>query len=284
MAKLYKKQTSTSETEDEHAAARAVRQEFGILELDDDEELSDDASFDMLQEIMVRARQEAEGGTPTRPSGESQGAPNPQARPKPPRRNRDSHTEELLLEEIANVPARARGASKSTSLPAPPATPGEVTRLEAEIHSARNRDDIARHSLRLGRRYASALALFVVNRGMVVGLRCEADGVKRPIESVIVPADVDSFFAPALNCGKPQRGVSPGGDVDARVLRAMGRPQTADRLLVPVILRGRVINLLYADNGPDGLAETSAAALCSLGACIASAYEYSILASKRLRS
>ena len=230
MVKLFKKQPPKKiASGDEHAAAEAVRQEFGILELEDDEELSDDASFDILQERMVRAAQKADGGKPAKAAPPSE---EPREQPEPPPSNSDSSADEFLLEEIAVLPATAR-AEANTSLPAPPATPGEVTLLEAEIHSARSRDDIARHSLQLARRYASAVALFVVNRGMVVGLRCEADGVLRPIESVMVPIDVDSFFAPALNHGKPLRGIAPGGDADTRILNAMGRPQTADRLLVP---------------------------------------------------
>lgn len=41
------------------------------------------------------------------------------------------------------------------------------------------------------------------------------------------------------------------------------------------------MNLLYADNGPERLATTSAAALCALAAGIAAAYERLIVARKR---
>ena len=51
-------------------------------------------------------------------------------------------------------------------------------------------------------------------------------------------------------------------------------------LVHPIVIRSRIVNLLYADNGPDPFGETSIAALASLCACVARAYERVILAQK----
>jgi hypothetical protein len=48
----------------------------------------------------------------------------------------------------------------------------------------------------------------------------------------------------------------------------------------PIAIRARVINLLYADNGAEPLAETSVAALAALCGCVARAYERLILERK----
>ena len=50
--------------------------------------------------------------------------------------------------------------------------------------------------------------------------------------------------------------------------------------ILPVTLRGRVVNVLYADNGPEALGDASAAALTSVCARVAAAYERLIYARK----
>ena len=69
--------------------------------------------------------------------------------------------------------------------------------------------------------------------------------------------------------------------MDARILRAMGRGDARDRIVVPVSIGGRVVNLLYADNGADALGATSVAALQALATRVASAYERLIVERKR---
>ncbi len=56
-------------------------------------------------------------------------------------------------------------------------------------------------------------------------------------------------------------------------MRALGRSDACDVLVVPVLVRDRTVNLIYADNGPDRLADTAVAALVTLGSCLAKAYE-----------
>ena len=55
----------------------------------------------------------------------------------------------------------------------------------------------------------------------------------------------------------------------------------ADVAILPVRIRDRVVNVLYVDNGPEVLAETSIAALASLCECIARAYGQLIVEHKR---
>jgi len=193
--------------------------------------------------------------------------------------------EALLLEEIVSEPpGRTEATTPSRGprvLASPPATPVEVARLEARIGGACDRDEVALMALRLARRYARAAALFVVHRGVVAGLRGEADGLEIPVESIMVPADGDSLFADSLRRGEPLRCGMPSHAMDARILRAMGRGDARDRIVVPVSIGGRVVNLLYADNGPDPLGTTSVAALQALAARVAAAYERLIVERKR---
>ena len=51
--------------------------------------------------------------------------------------------------------------------------------------------------------------------------------------------------------------------------------------MLPVRLRGRAVNVLYADNGPQTLGDASVAALEAVCAHIARAYERIILEHKQ---
>jgi hypothetical protein len=65
------------------------------------------------------------------------------------------------------------------------------------------------------------------------------------------------------------------------VLRALGRASAREIALLPVPVRGRVVNLLYVDAGAAPLAETALGALSVLTVCIARSYERIILSRKQ---
>lgn len=71
------------------------------------------------------------------------------------------------------------------------------------------------------------------------------------------------------------------GGLDARILRALGREHAQEIAVLPVVLGGRVVNLLYADNGPEALGDASIAALSSICTRVGAAYERLIRARKR---
>lgn len=282
---LKKKRDDERKKGFKHEAEAKVREAAGIETLTDDEELIDDATFAKLHDALASARDSAA-------QGGGAAAPDPA----------DS-IDELLLEEVVELPpdrehAPPRGADGGPSqrAPAPPAdetqefvpavdpvpeSPTQVAALEAEIQGAADRDDVARLGMRLARRFARCAALLVVNRGVIAGLRGEGEGVDERIEGVMISCSVDGLFARAAEIGKSVRASAPFDGMDARVLTALGRRDVHGALVVPIAIRGRVVNLLYADNGPDPIPLTSAAALEALGICIAQAYERLILSRKR---
>ena len=158
-------------------------------------------------------------------------------------------------------------------------SPGAAAALEAEIDRSGSRDTVARLALYLARGYASASALMLVNRGMVQGL-C-ADGLAGRTDAILFPADATSAFGEVAASGRPFRGAPPAHGLDSRILRALGREHVQEIAILPVTLRGRIVNLLYADNGPEALGDASAAALTSVCARIAAAYERLIHERKR---
>lgn len=240
--------------EAQRRAQQSTRDEHGIHELAADEELIDEATFAQVQHVMDRARAEAAGGA-------IEIEPAPDDAPVVP--------EEVLLEDVVE------GAR--------PLGPVGVAELEARIHEARQSDELGRLALRLAGLHARAVALFAVHRGMIVGLHGAGEGLEQRTEGVMIPADSPSVFAAIAAGGRPMRLSDVVHGIDRQVLRALGRSDARDRLVVPIAIRGRVVNLLYADNGADPMGATSAAALGMLGKLVAQSYERMILRQKSAR-
>ncbi len=225
------------------AATEREMEALGIRPLSEDEELLDAESFSSLQVNLALAREAAENGGVVPPAAQRR-APVPQA------------------------------------AGAPPATLAEVAVLEAEIAEALDRDQVAALALRLARAYVPAAALFVVHRDMIMGFHSE--GLEQGVEGILIPVGADSVFARPATSGEAYRGAPPRDGLDARILRALGRADVNELVVLPLAIRDRVVNVLYADNGDQPLLETAVAALEAVVACVSKAYERIIRYRKRL--
>jgi hypothetical protein len=163
------------------------------------------------------------------------------------------------------------------ALPGPPASPAAAAALEAEIDGCSSREHVARLAVHLARAYSPAAVLFQVHRGVVERVCGEgtSDG------ELLFPTDASRLFAEVVSSGESYRGAPPESGFENRILRVLGRRHVEEIALLPVTIRGRVVNLLYADNGPEALGEASLAALSSVCARMARAYERLILERKR---
>jgi hypothetical protein len=216
------------------------------------------------------AREEAAGGAATGAAAPVESQPGV-----------SDELDELLLEEVAaELPEDRAEHAAPDSYEAPPQSPGEVAAAEAAIRGASDRDAVARLTLRLARRFARVVALLVVNRGVIAGIRAEGEGLEQRIEGVMISASVEGLFARVVADASPHRIIAPFDGMDLRVLGALGRRDVQDVCVFPVVIRGRVVNLLYVDNGPDGLPETSVAAFGAVCNQVALAYERLILEKK----
>jgi hypothetical protein len=163
--------------------------------------------------------------------------------------------------------------------PPPPSSPAAVAALEAEIDCCSSREHVARLVVHLARAYAPAAALFVVHQGVIESARSE--GLGGGGEGFLIPADAPSLFAGVVASGEPFRGAPPQGGLDERILRKLGRRHVEAIVVLPIAIRGRVVSLLYADNGPESLGDASVAALAAVCARVGRAYERLILERKQ---
>lgn len=164
-------------------------------------------------------------------------------------------------------------------LPRPSSSPEAAALLELELAQCRTPEAVSALGVHLASNYASAVALLLVHRGMIQGLRSRGMGEREP--ALLFPADSASLFAEAVASGRPFR-TAPRrrSPLDARILRVLGRQHVREMAVLPVCLRGRVLNLVYADNGSEPLGDASFAALGAVCARLASAYERLILTRK----
>jgi hypothetical protein len=180
---------------------------------------------------------------------------------------------------VLNDPAAARAVSDSAPAGTSDAPICPAPALEVEIDRARSRDAVAHLSVRLARCYASAAALFVVHRGIIRGV--SGDGLQGRAEAILFPAGAESVFAEVASSGAAFRGGPPADGLDHRILRALGRDRVEEIAVLPIALRGRVVSLLYADNGPAALGDATAAALTTVCARVGAAWERLIRESRR---
>jgi hypothetical protein len=175
-------------------------------------------------------------------------------------------------------PSRSDRAERSGGLPRPPSSPASVAALEAEIDGCSSREHVARLGVHLARAYSPAPAIFLVHRGMIERICSEGSPIRGG--ALLFPADVSSVFAEVVASGEPYRGAPPEGGFEDRILRVLGRQHVQEIAVFPVAICGRVVNLLYADNGAEALGDASFAALAAVSARLSRAYGRLILKRK----
>lgn len=241
-----------------------------ICHLGPGEELMDWATFTDLHSIIElesRGRQKPRRARPAR-------APRPKPRRRPVR---------PPVVDIEDLCARALARDPAPPMAPPPEarpSPSAAAALEAEIAGCPSLDAVARLGVHLARSYASAAALFLVHRGAISGVA--SGGIESRETGVLLSTDVPCLFTKTATNGEPFRGAPPGTALDMRILGVLGREHVQEIALLPVTLRGRVVNILYADNGPQALGDAPAAALATVCTHLSRAYERLILERKLL--
>lgn len=170
--------------------------------------------------------------------------------------------------------------------PAAPSEPASIrlARLETRLYQSRNRDEVVGLALEIARSYSVASALFVVRGDGVSLFRSGIPGVDVEALELTVPIRTPSVFTHPAQSGLPFRGQPPEGGIDARVLEGLGRGGVQEILVHPVVIRDRVVNLLFADNGAEPFGETCIGALTALCHGLSMAYERLIADQKQSRS
>jgi hypothetical protein len=215
-----------------HAAEDAERARWreahGLAPLAEGEELCGEAEF---------VASHTQGAGPARPSAERASAAVPAL-------------------EARVVPA-ARPAA------APAADAEAAARLEAELVRASSRERVAPLVLQLAAIRARLAALFTVRDGMIQGVLAAGAGGPGRIDAIFVPVAAQSMLAGPAR-GEIFHGAPSRAGIDAAIVRALGGGEVCEVAVMPIAVGGRVVQLLYADNGAEPLNPASLAALGAL--------------------
>jgi hypothetical protein len=177
------------------------------------------------------------------------------------------------LEPAWELPLDAAEPPAPSSPPAAAAArAAELRRAEAALTGASRRDELIDAALDLAGAFAELAALFVVRDGVAAGLRALRAGEPLEIESIVAPLGGEGLLAEAVRGVQPvQR--APGAALDKVLAKALRCEGGAELAVFPVVIGGRVVNLLVAQSGAGALPATAAAALGALAQLLGASYE-----------
>jgi hypothetical protein len=152
-----------------------------------------------------------------------------------------------------------------------------------ELESATERDALLDLLFDFARQFFDYSALFLVQADTAEGRDAFGDGLSREhIVSVAVPLATPSVLATARE-KKSAQFAAPDpapGENDAILLSDLEREGISKVFVLPIIVRGRVVALLYADAGPHGVEAATVKEVIELGKMIGVGFEKIIVRKK----
>jgi hypothetical protein len=165
-----------------------------------------------------------------------------------------------MADEPAEADAAAQPAAEEVEEELPPPEPTALDRTapphwklddaRAAIAAARHRDEVVLAALRYARDFFEFTAMFAVTRDAVAGHDALGEeGARERARAVAIWAADPGVFKTVIETQSPYLGpIASGVEGTDQVLQGLGRtPRTA--LVYPIVLRGRAVCILYADNG-----------------------------------
>jgi hypothetical protein len=192
----------------------------------------------------------------------------------------------LVLPPQVRLEPRRRRASGPVELP-----PGVAPRLPYRtacdrIDLATHRDQIAAVLIEFAAGRFEVLLAFLVRDANALGWRGRIDtarGLSGPLESLSLPLGGASVLQVAHDTLRPFRGPPPaaGRPIEQTLWSAIGADPPREMLVTPIIVKQRVVNLIYA-HPPAGepLPDTAGDELCELAVRASTAYVRLIRQSK----
>jgi hypothetical protein len=145
-----------------------------------------------------------------------------------------------------------QAATPPSQPPAPeeddgPLNLAEATRLLSQVSE---RNAIARAVLRFARSSFKRCMLFTIHRGVALGWDVIGEDIDRwAFRSIMIPLDAPSVFQLVVNARAHYLGGIQKTKINIGFLQATGKKVPLSAFLLPVLVRGRVVNILYCDNG-----------------------------------
>jgi hypothetical protein len=154
---------------------------------------------------------------------------------------------------VVDVEAMARAAvspmpGTSTPPTGPPAVPDTLDLDAAVLRMtlATTRSEIADALLAYARALFDVAILLIVRDELAFGWKGFGHGIERDrLETVLVPLEVSSMFKAAVDAGDVFAASPPASILHLHVLKVLRSPMPARAVVAPVVIKERVVNLLY---------------------------------------
>ncbi|HSC86313.1 MAG TPA: hypothetical protein VLC09_03550, partial [Polyangiaceae bacterium] len=188
----------------------------------------------------------------------------------------------------ASAPSTSAPAERSARAPAPKpraiadAQLAALAEAQRALASARDRDSIFEIVLRAVSSTFEYAALFAVSGNEARGLSATGPGANsNELPLLKIPLDLNSPFRKAVQDGVHQLTRLRASGLEGGVAHDLGRQTGRRVLLLPVVLRGRSVMLLYGDHGQADVDAGSIGEVIALAPAIAHAFERVLMERKR---
>ena len=148
-----------------------------------------------------------------------------------------------LADRAAAPPSQPPGIEEDDA----PLNLAQATRKLSEVSE---RNAIARAVLRFARSIFKRCMLFTIHRGVALGWDAIGEDLDRwAFRSIMIPLDNPSVFQLVVSSRAHYLGGMQKTKTNIGFLRVTGKKIPLSAFLLPVLVRGRVVNILYCDNG-----------------------------------
>lgn len=170
------------------------------------------------------------------------------------------------------------GDAEGTS-PVPPTLDFEAAL--AGLDEAPHREALADCVLGFGTGVLDGIMLMTCRDDMALGWRAVFKGQNEPlVDSLMLPLNVPSIFQSVSSSATSFVGPMPDHPLLAQIYKALHRPEPRFIALVPVVVRNRVVNLVYGERHDAEVDEALVQQLEALAARVTDGYERIVLNAK----
>lgn len=151
--------------------------------------------------------------------------------------------------------------------------PEEAEAGSRRLDAAMSRDEVVEALLAVCMSFFRRVAFFIVREPWVLGWAGLGEGMERGfVASLGVPLDRPSVFRDVVRDKAVFIGRFSQEEEDRRFLKSISKRPGTTAAVFPIVLRGRVVNLVYGDGGPAGNVRGELGELLALAQKVPRAY------------
>lgn len=152
--------------------------------------------------------------------------------------------------------------------------PIDMHEAQARLDAATSRDDIAKAMLALCRKTFPRAVLFIARRGRLSGWDAAGEGIdSQTIRNLVISLQQPSAFKLVYDTSAHFLGAMQPGEINDGFMKMLGGEPPRSVFLYPILFRGKVVNMIYADGGPGKNAPVDVSDLLIVGPKVPQTFE-----------